>query len=206
MIRNVKSHSDMVSLWCEFLCYLSGHLSFHGKHIWQYAHTDMVSLWYEFLWFFVKPFSAILTLIWFLFGMSSYVILCKTLFCNAHTDYMVSLWYGVLMWFFCKPLFCNAHTDMVSLWYEFLHDSFAKLFPQYSHWNVFTLPVLPAGSCILLVSSFLPCRKHRQGLVSYSFLLYPAGDTGRVLYLTRFFFLLSFFLSFFLSSGKTSKT
>ena len=30
---------------------------------------------------------------------------------------------------------------------------------------------------------------------------YPAGSTGRVLYLTRFFF-----LSFFLSSGNTSKT
>ena len=30
---------------------------------------------------------------------------------------------------------------------------------------------------------------------------YPAGDTGRVLYLTRFFF-----LSFFLSSGNTSET
>ena len=28
-------------------------------------------------------------------------------------------------------------------------------------------------------------------------LLYPAGDSGRVLYLTRFFFLSSFFLSFF---------
>ena len=35
---------------------------------------------------------------------------------------------------------------------------------------------------------------------------YPAGDSGRVLYLTRFFFLSSFFflLSFFLLSGNTS--
>ena len=89
MIRNVKSHSDMVSLWCEFLCYLLGHLSFHGKHIWQCSH------WYGF------------SLVW------------------------------VLMWFFFKTLFCNAHTDMVSLWYEFLCDSFAKPFPQYSYWNVF---------------------------------------------------------------------
>ena len=54
-----------------------------------------------------------------------------------------------------------------------------------------TLPVTPAGSCFLLVSSFF---------------LYPAGDSGRVLYLTRFFFLSSFFflLSFFLLSGNTS--
>ena len=43
------------------------------------AHTDMVSLWYEFLCdSFAKPFSAMLTLIWFLFGMSSYVSFCKT--------------------------------------------------------------------------------------------------------------------------------
>ena len=27
----------------------------------------------------------------------------------------------------------NAHTDMVSLWYEFICDSFAKPFLQYSH-------------------------------------------------------------------------
>ena len=47
---------------------------------------------------------------------------------------------------------------------------------------------------------FLPCRSIRQGLVSYSFLLYPVGVSDRVLYLTRFFFLL---LS---SSGNTSKT
>ena len=45
---------------------------------------------------------------------------------------------------------------------------------------VFTLPETPAGYCILLVSSFF---------------LYPAGDSGRVLFLTRFFFLSSFFLS-----------
>ena len=68
-----------------------------------------------------------------------------------------------------------------------------------------------AGSCFLLVSSFF-------------FLLYPAGDSGRVLFLTRFFFLYpagaaagycfllvsSFFFFFFffflllLSSGNTS--
>ena len=50
------------------------------------------------------------TLIWFLFGMSSYVI------------------FEAIPW---KTL--NAHTDMVSLWYEFLSDSFAKPFLQYSH-------------------------------------------------------------------------
>ena len=45
------------------------------------AHTDMVSLWYEFLSdSSAKPFSAMLTLIWFLFGMSSYVILLQNLF------------------------------------------------------------------------------------------------------------------------------
>ena len=54
--------------------------------------------------------------------------------------------------------------------------------------NIVTLPESPAGSCILLVSSFffLPCRKHRQGLVSYSFLLS------------------SFFFFFFFLSGNTS--
>ena len=47
------------------------------------AHTDMVSLWYEFLCdSFAKPFSAMLTLIWFLFGMSSYVIFLQNLFHN----------------------------------------------------------------------------------------------------------------------------
>ena len=98
--------------------------------------------------------------------------------------------------------------------------------------TIITLPVTPAGSCFLLVSSFflsfflssLPCRWLRQGLVSYSlscrrsrrilfsypagaaagycFLLvsYPAGDSGRVLFLTRFFFLSFFLSSFFLLS------
>ena len=33
---------------------------------------------------------------------------------------------------------------------------------------------------------------------------YPAGDSGRVLFLTRFFFLSFFLLSFFLLSGNTS--
>ena len=124
MIRNVKSHSDMVSLWCEFFCYLWGHLSFHGKHIWQCshwygfslvwvlmwfffktlfcnAHTDMVSLWYEFLCdSFSKPFSAMLTLIWFLFGMSSYAILLQNVFHNTHIEIFLSFffffWYGFL--------------------------------------------------------------------------------------------------------------
>ena len=51
------------------------------------AHTDMVSLWYEFLCdSFAKPFSAMLTLIWFLFGMSSYVILLQNLFHNTHIE------------------------------------------------------------------------------------------------------------------------
>ena len=35
------------------------------------------------------------TLIWFLFGMRSYVVLLQNRFCNAHTD-MVSLWCGFL--------------------------------------------------------------------------------------------------------------
>ena len=51
-------------------------------------------------------------------------------------------------------------------------------------------------------------RALRKGAVSsffLSFFLYPAGDSGRVLFLTRFFFLSSFFLSFFfLLSGNTS--
>ena len=57
------------------------------------AHTDMVSLWYEFLCdSFEKPFSAMLTLIWFLFGMSSYVILLQNLFHNTHIE---------MFFFFC---------------------------------------------------------------------------------------------------------
>ena len=74
------------------------------------------------------------------------------------------------------------------------------------------------------MSSFLSCRRSRRILFSYPagdsgrvlfltrffflsffFLSYPAGDSGRVLYLTRFFFLSFFFLlSFFLLSGNTS--
>ena len=45
-----------------------------------------------------------------------------------------------------------------------------------------------------------PCHRDDTAISSY-----PAGDSGRVLYLTRFFFLSSFFLSFFfLLSGNTS--
>ena len=60
------------------------------------AHTDMVSLWYEFLCdSFAKPFSAMLTLIWFLFGMSSYVIFLQNLFQNTHIKI------GFFFFFFC---------------------------------------------------------------------------------------------------------
>ena len=73
-----------------------------------------------------------------------------------------------------------------------------------------------AGYCFLLVSaSFFILPAQPQDLVSYSFLLssypagaaagscfllvssYPAGDSGRVLFLSRFFFLSFFLLSFF---------
>ena len=60
------------------------------------AHTDMVSLWYEFLCdSFAKSSSTMLTLIWFLFGMRSYVIILQNLFHNTHIE-MVSFWYGFL--------------------------------------------------------------------------------------------------------------
>ena len=36
-----------------------------------------------------------LTLIWFLFGMRSYVIILQNLFHNTHIE-MVSFWYGFL--------------------------------------------------------------------------------------------------------------
>ena len=69
------------------------------------AHTDTVSLWYEFLCdSFVKLFSAMLTLIWFLFGMSSYVILLQNLFHNTHIE----------MFFFCFCFF------VFCFWYGFL--------------------------------------------------------------------------------------
>ena len=95
MIRNVKSHSDMVSLWCEFWCYLWGHLFFHGKHIWQCSHWYGFSLVWGLMWFFCKIVSAMLTLIWFLLGVGSYVILLSNLFQNTRIE-MVSLWYAFL--------------------------------------------------------------------------------------------------------------
>ena len=59
------------------------------------AHTDMVSLWYEFLRdFFLQNLFTKLTLQWFLFGMGSYKIMWYSLCvkcCNAHTD-EVSFW------------------------------------------------------------------------------------------------------------------
>ena len=58
------------------------------------------------------------TVIWFLFGVSSYVIF-EAIYPSMESTSG------------------NAHTDMVSLWYEFLRDSFATPFPQYSYWNVF---------------------------------------------------------------------
>ena len=58
-----------------------------------------------------------------------------------------------------------------------------------------TLIVLP-WKVIFRVGQFrFLCCQHSPTCI------YPAGSTGRVLYLTRFFF-----LSFFLSSGNTSKT
>ena len=52
------------------------------------AMLTLISLWYEFFICdsFAKPFSAMLTLIWFLFGMSSYVILLENLFHNTHIE------------------------------------------------------------------------------------------------------------------------
>ena len=49
-----------------------------------------------------KAHLAMLTLISFLFGMRSYVVLLQNRFCNAHTD-TVSLWCGFLCDSFVKP-------------------------------------------------------------------------------------------------------
>ena len=58
------------------------------------AHTDMVSLWYEFLCdSFAKPFSAMLTLIRFLFGVSSYVIFLQNLFHNRPTHIEIGFFF-----------------------------------------------------------------------------------------------------------------
>ena len=89
----MKYRSDMVSLWCEFF------VIFEAILPWK-AHLAMLTLiWFLFgissMWFFCKTLSAMLTLIWFLFGMIPYVHLLQNLFHNIHIE-MVSFWYGFL--------------------------------------------------------------------------------------------------------------
>ena len=60
----------------------------------------MVSLWYEFLRdSFAKSFCAMLTLIWFLFGMSSYVIFLQNLFHNT-THIEIGFFFFFFFFFF----------------------------------------------------------------------------------------------------------
>ena len=66
------------------------------------AHTDMVSLWYEFLCdAFAKPFSAMLTLIYFLFGMSS-VIFLQNLFHNTHIEIFFFFFFFLVWVLMCR--------------------------------------------------------------------------------------------------------
>ena len=113
---------------------------------------------------------------------------------------------------FCSHLLhhlCRSSIIIVYLlglpWYS---ASFLLWHPKLT---LFTLPAQPQGTVSDSFLSFLSCRRSRRilFLTRFFFLLllsYPAGDSGRVLFLTRFFFLSSFFLLsfFFLLSGNTS--
>ena len=67
--------------------------------------------------------------IWFLFGVSSYVIF-EAIYPSMESTSG------------------NAHTDMVSLWYEVLYGSSAKPFLQCSHWYGF----FGVGSYVILLA------------------------------------------------------
>ena len=99
---------------------------------------------------------------------------------------------GVKFWFSLKMHYLFYVTKYIHV----IHTLASHLQNKQGNWGQSGVDVSqPAGYAV--------CDGNMS---SSSFILvYPAGDSGRVLFLTRFFFLSSFFLSFFfLLSGNTS--